>query len=115
MREYIERQATRRRSVARENALRFCQDTVDRWLGQNNAHHGQPAFNLRLHELVRGGKPCCALMSRDIDRSGFCAAEESNERLSVPEYEGRPKRVASGVASDAVEQGHKSSKCGGTL
>jgi hypothetical protein len=54
-------------------------------------------------------------MSRDIDRSGFWAAEESGERLSVPEHEGRPKRVASGVASDAVEQGHKSSECGGIL
>src|SRR5215475_8556544 len=115
MRKYIERQAARRRSVARENVLRFCQDAVDRWLGQNDAHHGQPALNLRLHELVRGGKPCCSLMSRDIDRSGFCTAEESSEHLSVPEREGRPKRVASRVASDAVEQGHKSSECGGTL
>src|SRR5262249_2071341 len=112
---YTDRWAPRRRCVARKNVLRHCQDTVDRWLRQHNAHHGQPALNLRLYELVRGGKPSCALMSRDIDRSGFRAAEEIGEHLSVPEHEGRPKRVASGVASDAVEQGHKSSKCRGIL
>ena len=54
-------------------------------------------------------------MSRDIDRSGFCAAEEIGEHLSVPEHEGSPKRVPGGRAGDAVEQGHKSSECGGIL
>ncbi|MBI3961440.1 MAG: hypothetical protein HY335_01720 [Deinococcus sp.] len=79
---------------------------MDLVLGQHDAHHRQPAPEVRFDRQPNGGKLSLAMMGRDRDRGHPGAGKQRGKFLPITEHERRTQGVGRSLTRDPLKQRH---------